>query len=330
MQNKGFTLVEMMVSLFIGAFILAGVMFTFISMKTTSKDTLDIGDLQESGRLAINIMQRDIEQVGFWGTFYEDSFTSANTTSLDNPTSDCYSTVNNGSFPDLSSSSNFRSIYAETASSLLAFNCIASAKTNSDILQLKFLQGERLTVADTVANDSDENYFIAQQEQAEFVRGSQASADININASIWPYSHHIYYIADQTYQMNNTDTTIPVLMRKRLQGDKIVEDTIMEGVENMRFIFGLDTNADGRVDGYRSISDISLSDWENRKRILTVQIFLLVRTIHADNGLTLKNQTYVLGEDSNARTLTFDDDFRRAVFTTTIRLNNVGANLWKM
>ena len=63
MRQAGFTLIEMMISLFIGGLILGGVMFTYIGMKTTTKSTMAIGELQESGRLAINIMQRDIEQV---------------------------------------------------------------------------------------------------------------------------------------------------------------------------------------------------------------------------------------------------------------------------
>ena len=64
MKQKGFTLVEVMISLFIGGLVLGGVMFTYIGMKVTTKDTMTIGELQESGRLAINIMQRDIEQRG--------------------------------------------------------------------------------------------------------------------------------------------------------------------------------------------------------------------------------------------------------------------------
>ena len=52
---------------------------------------------------------------------------------------------------------------------------------------------------------------------------------------------------------------------------------LLEGVENMRFVFGLDTDSDSRVDSYRSIEDMQHSDWENRKSILTVQVFLLVR-----------------------------------------------------
>ena len=72
------------------------------------------------------------------------------------------------------------------------------------------------------------------------------------------------------------------------------------------------------------------TDWENRKGILTVQVFLLIRALEPDPGVKIKNQTYILGEDENKRELKFTDSFRRTVFTTTIRLNNVGSNLWRI
>ncbi|MGY8876204.1 MAG: PilW family protein [Pseudoalteromonas sp.] len=309
MKQKGFTLVEMMISLFIGGLILGGVMFTYIGMKVTTKDTMTIGELQESGRLAINIMQRDIEQIGFWGTYYDDSFTSVNTEALSNPLNDCFEGLNNGSFPDLATASNFRTIYAKVA----------------DIIQLKFLQGDQLTEGET---QTSENYFIAEQERAQFKRGEITGS--SVNASIWPYSHHVYYISEQTYKVNNKNLTVPALMRKRLVGGNITTETIMEGVENMRFVFGLDTNSDNRVDTYRSIKSMEHTDWENRKGILTVQVFLLIRALEPDPGVKIKNQTYILGEDENKRELKFTDSFRRTVFTTTIRLNNVGSNLWRI
>lgn len=332
MKQTGFTLIEMMISLFIGGLILGGVMFTYIGMKVTTKDTMTIGELQESGRLAINIMQRDIEQVGFWGTFYDDSFTVINTSSLSNPTGDCFEGLNNGSFPDLTSSSNFKTLYAKTATSSSELNCVNNPLAGTDILQVKFLQGNQLEVDAAGVNEtqSDENYFIAEQESARFERGVVDPTSININASVWPYSHHSYYISEQTYTVNNKSLTVPALMRKRLVGGSINTETIMEGVENMRFVFGLDTTSDSRVDTYKSINDMNVSDWENRKGILTVQVFLLIRALQPDPGLKIKNQTYVLGEDANSRTLSFSDNFRRTVFTTTIRLNNVGANLWRI
>ncbi|MGO2563550.1 MAG: PilW family protein [Pseudoalteromonas nigrifaciens] len=331
MKQTGFTLIEVMISLFIGGLVLGGVMFTYIGMKVTTKDTMTIGELQESGRLAINIMQRDIEQIGFWGTYYEDSFTAGNTSTLPAPTNDCFECLNNGSFPDLASSSNFRTIYAKTADDTEELNCINDPIKGTDILQLKFLQGNQLTVeAGTNETQINQNYFIAEQEQAQFVRGVVDQSTLNTNATVWPYSHHTYYITEQTYTVNNQSLTVPALMRERLVADEVRAETIMEGVENMRFVFGLDTTNDSRVDTYRSINDMTSTDWENRKGILTVQLFLLIRALQPDPGVKIKNQKYILGEDSDKRELTFTDNYRRTVFTTTIRLNNVGANLWRI
>ena len=331
MKQTGFTLIEVMISLFIGGLVLGGVMFTYIGMKVTTKDTMTIGELQESGRLAINIMQRDIEQIGFWGTYYEDSFTAGNKSTLPAPTNDCFEGLNNGSFPDLASSSNFRTIYAKTADDTEELNCINDPIKGTDILQLKFLQGNQLTVeAGTNETQINQNYFIAEQEQAQFVRGVVDQSTLNTNATVWPYSHHTYYITEQTYTVNNQSLTVPALMRERLVADEVRAETIMEGVENMRFVFGLDTTNDSRVDTYRSINDMTSTDWENRKGILTVQLFLLIRALQPDPGVKIKNQKYILGEDSDKRELTFTDNYRRTVFTTTIRLNNVGANLWRI
>jgi len=331
MKQTGFTLIEVMISLFIGGLVLGGVMLTYIGMKVTTKDTMTIGELQESGRLAINIMQRDIEQIGFWGTYYEDSFTAENTSTLPAPTNDCFEGLNNGSFPDLASSSNFRTIYAKTADGTKELNCINNPIKKTDILQLKFLQGNQLTVeAGTNETQINQNYFIAEQEQAQFVRGVVDQSTLNTNATVWPYSHHTYYITEQTYTVNNQSLTVPALMRERLVADEVRAETIMEGVENMRFVFGLDTTNDSRVDTYRSINDMTSTDWENRKGILTVQLFLLIRALQPDPGVKIKNQKYILGEDSDKRELTFTDNYRRTVFTTTIRLNNVGANLWRI
>ena len=331
MKQQGFTLVEMMVALFIGGLVLGGVMFTYISMKVTTRDTMTIGELQETGRLALNIMQRDIEQIGFWGTYYEDSFSVDNTvidSSASNPAGDCNQGISNNSFPS-TEDSNFRLVYAIESTGGAQLNCIADSNENTDILQVKFLEGLEIDPADTSMNNDDNYYFIAEQEWGEFTRGPANPA--NPNATVWRYRHHVYYIDEQTYQLNGKDLTIPVLMRKRLtpKGGMFTE-TIMEGVENMRFLFGLDTNADARVDTYRDATSMTAANWEDRRAILTVQVFILVRALQPDPGLKQLNQTYTLGEDANQRVLEFNDQFRRALFTTTIRLNNIGASEWRI
>lgn len=334
MKQQGFTLVEMMVALFIGGLVLGGVMFTYISMKVTTRDTMTIGELQETGRLALSIMQRDIEQIGFWGTYYEDSFSvipGGNTVidkSASNPAGDCTQGISNNSFPS-TINSNFRLVYAIESTGGAQLNCIPDSNENTDILQIKFLEGLEIDPADNSKNNDDNYYFIATQNKGEFTRGP-ANPD-NPNATVWRYRHHVYYIDEQTYQLNGKNLTIPVLRRKRLtpKGGMFTE-TIMEGVENMRFLFGLDTNADSRVDTYRDVNNMTAANWEDRRAILTVQVFILVRALQPDASLKQLNQTYTLGEDANQRVLEFNDQFRRALFTTTIRLNNIGVSEWRI
>ena len=194
-RQQGLTLVEVMVSLIVGAVILAGVMFTYIGMKGTTRDTLTIGELQETGRLALDIMTADIAQAGFWGTFYESSFTAANTTVPAAPANDCQSGLNNGSFPD-GSTVEFRYIFAITSAGGAQLNCIDDTIANSDILQVKRLDGQNVAPG---ATNAQRFYFLAAQNRAEF-SDSPAAVLPRPDATLWPYSHHVYYVQEQTFQ----------------------------------------------------------------------------------------------------------------------------------
>ncbi|KAF7774263.1 type IV pilus assembly protein PilW [Pseudoalteromonas citrea] len=326
MKRTGFSILELMISMFIGALILGGVIATYVSMKVTTRDTMAIGEMQETGRLALSILQRDIEQVGFWGTFYDEEFTAANVVSPSNPSGDCFGGINNGSFPD-STPSNFRSIYAEVSDGSNVLGCVSNSVEDTDVLQLKLLEGNPIDVAST-ATDSNRYYFIAEQERASFVTGAGTIALPTVNATVWPYSHHVYFISTEELTINNVTRDIPILRRLRLSTSGMQVETVMEGIEDFRLVFGLDTDADGRVNTYRSTQDMTTSDWENDDGVLTVQIYLLVRALEPDPGLQLNSQTYTLGVDPDRRTHTFADNFRRTVFTTTIRLN--GAMSWSM
>ncbi|NOU50636.1 pilus assembly protein PilW [Pseudoalteromonas sp. JBTF-M23] len=331
MFNKGFSIVELLIALFIGVLILGGVGATYVSMKVTTRDTMVIGEMQETGRLALDILKRDIEQVGFWGTFYEEGFSETNVTMADgiaNPRGDCFGGINNGSFPSIDPT-NFRSVFATLATSSDVLNCISNAKKNTDVVQFKFLEGKQLAKSSDMA--SNRYYFIADQEQAIFTSGVQKTALPTINSTLWPYSHHVYYVTEQEVTIRDQKLMIPVLSRKRLTVDGGMRvEVVMEGVEDIRFVFGLDTDADYRVDSYRSTEDMKASDWERLNGILTVQIFVLVRALEPDPDLSLKNRTYTLGSDPDKRVHNVTDNFRRTVFSTTVRLNNMGTIAWRL
>lgn len=325
-KQYGFTMLELMISLFVGAFILAGVMFTYLGMKVTTSDTMDIGELQESGRLAMDILKRDIELAGFWGNFIltpnNSMLTAANPST---PSPDCFEGNNNGTFPDATNQA-FRVIFATEAESATELNCVTNPLIGSDILQIKRVLGQEVT--DATATNS--TYFMANQQSGRFLRGTGAVITPNGNDKLWEYSHNVYFVQDQSYTLNGKNVVVPTLRRMRLSGGRMISETVMEGVENIRFIFGLDTNGDSRVDTYKTTTQMLASDWEQQTAVVTsVQIFLLVRTLEEDRNNPPQSQTFIMGgEGGEQRSITRSDGFRRKLLTSTVRLVNVGSDKW--
>ncbi len=71
MNNKtyqtGMTLIEIMIALLIGAFLLGGVLQIFINSKQTYRMQENLSRLQENGRFAMEFLARDIRMAGYWG-----------------------------------------------------------------------------------------------------------------------------------------------------------------------------------------------------------------------------------------------------------------------
>ncbi|MEI4548929.1 MULTISPECIES: PilW family protein [Pseudoalteromonas] len=326
-RQFGFTMLELMISLFVGAFILAGVMFTYLGMKVTTADTMDIGELQESGRLAMEVLKRDIELAGFWGNFVETPdaavLTAANPTP---PSPDCFNGVNNSTYPQIGVNEPFKVIFAKEAEGTNELNCVGSPLTGSDIIQIKRVAGQEITGITSTAN----TYFLARVQNARFLKGTGGVVNPGINAKLWEYIHNVYFIQEQNYTLNGQTVNVPTLRRMRLINGEMQVETVMEGVENMRFLFGLDTNNDARVDTYKTSSQMSATDWNQQTAVVTnVQIFLLVRTLSEDRNNPPQSQTFILGgEGENQRTITRNDGFRRKLLTSTVRLINVGSDQW--
>ena len=64
-QPRGFSLIELMVSLVIGLFIVAGIAQVFLGGRAASNLQQRLGDLQENGRFAMYFLQHDIRMAGF-------------------------------------------------------------------------------------------------------------------------------------------------------------------------------------------------------------------------------------------------------------------------
>ena len=109
--------------------------------------------------------------------------------------------------------------------------CIDDAKVGSDVIQFKRAVSNPLTVS------TNDNYFIVSNvSEAEIFTGT--AIPIISNSQLWEYQHRIYYIREEA-QGNNT---VPVLMQGRLT-TQMTFDPIIDGIEMIRFMYGIDTDA---------------------------------------------------------------------------------------
>lgn len=328
MKQAGFTIIEVMVALIVGAFLLGGVMFTYVGMRTTAEETLDIGELQEAGRLAMDVLKQDIEMAGFFGTLNQTPDVTFLTNIPSQPSDDCSDGDNNASFPAASGSA-FRYVFARKVTNASVLNCIDNATVGTDVIQLKGLLGTEMSASSSA---STRYYMLTEVNSGSILKGTGAVIATPGNSRVWEYFHNVYYIADQSFQLNGANVVVPTLMRQRLTANGMAAETIMEGVEHVRFLFGLDIDGDGRVDQYRPSENMSRFDWEQQSStISTVQIFLLARTL-TESRQTAEVQNFTLGGDADGerRDLNFNDRFRRKLFVSTIQLMNSGSDKWSM
>lgn len=66
-KTEGFSLIELMIALVLGVFLIGGVIQVFLSNKTNYRFTEALTRLQENGRFALETMARDIRMAGYFG-----------------------------------------------------------------------------------------------------------------------------------------------------------------------------------------------------------------------------------------------------------------------
>jgi type IV pilus assembly protein PilW len=313
-NQKGLTLVELMIALSVGLLLFAGVLTVFVGMRTTTVETSSYGELQENGRFAVSVLTEDILRQGFWGDFSNSNLRGIPVT-VPAIANDCIGGgINNASLPQ--GLGNFREIWGQTVEPgspdpLGCFGAVANTQTriNSDIIQLKRAISQPIAVANLNADDI---YLYANYDEAKLFSNNVVPPLI-ANGRYWQYQHHVYYVRERTVGNN----TVPVLMQGRLVNRRMNFNPIIDGIEMIRFMYGLDVNDDGNVDSYLNAASVSENAWDDR--ILTIKMFVLARNIRPDRKY-INTNTYQLGD------LAFpvNDNFRRLLFSSTVNLYNNG------
>lgn len=310
--HKGMSLVELMVAMVISLFLSAGIFTMFLMSSSNVTTTGQFNQIQESGRIAFAIMERDLSQLGFMGDLTGTDFIVGVNTTVDAPiaAADCIGAgLNNASLPN-NQPAHFRRLWGyENGVSTQSLACLLNGvRDKTDVLQIKRFIGPSVA-----AGDSNGYYVSATSSQAIFFNNGTPSANLT-NARIWEYQHHVYFI-------DNDANGIPVLSRKTLTENGMGNDEqLVEGIENMRILYGFDNDGDSTPDSYMPAASVTSLMWDNEgfQRLVALKMYLLIRSVQPDNSYTNDVQ-YQLGDKViNAP----NDNFRRKVMSTTIVLEN--------
>ncbi|WP_421351575.1 PilW family protein [Aeromonas veronii] len=322
MSSRGFTLVEWLVAMLLGLFLLAGVFTVFVMSRSSSEDAFDQSELQENGRLAIRLISQDIKWAGFFGAYTGQSTQvgpslTLSAGSIVPASSDCLDERSVGSLP--SNAGPIRGLWVSrvsTTKGLVGFACILAADrvANSDVISIKRLVGRPIPASEGL--DTNRFYMATNSQEARVIKGSETRPLFGANneSQIWEYQHYIYYLSQED--------GIPVLRKRYLTvngGSALIGGAMAEGVEHMVLMYGVDDSLipDGRIDRYMSTDQMTTQRW-NEGRVLGARLFLLIRAAR-ESSRYKNNNSYQLG---NITVNGGGDGYRRLLLESSIALRN--------
>jgi type IV pilus assembly protein PilW len=348
-KQKGLSLVELMIAIMLGLILLTGVMQVFLSSKNVYSSQQALSRIQETGRMAMEFISRDIRMAGFMGCASRgESFKITNM--LSSPTSVTY---------------NFNESirgYEHPGFPVASSKITQTIKNNTDVIAVRYAEGTGVYV--TKNNDGSRLFVNNSGEarqctsgtslsglcasdilvvtdcekanvfQASEVRAGTGTPDDQVNIlhaqgtnpgnaiaawggnadkpNTFSVGSQVLVAKSNIYFIANGVSGFPSLW----QSSNGANLELLEGVEDMHITYGIDTEAtpDFIPNEYKLAKDVT-----NWKQVVAVRIELLVSSL--EDGVTGDHQVYTFPSDANATTTA--TDFRlRQIFTNTIALRN--------
>lgn len=342
-RQRGLTLIEFMISMTIGLFMVA-IIASLIASQSANRAEVDrSGRMIENGRYSVKTIADELPMAGYWGELSAAPADLPIAAPMPDP---CVLTLANQT---LLSQLHVQG-YNDPAPADLP-SCISQHQPGTDILVLR--HADPVTSTLETAGVPDMAKLVAGQlylQTGVSAGGSNFSgilglgtADAVANGNLFPLKKkdkvtratvrrvvvRIFYVARCSVESGgNCDAgdggnPIPTLkMRELTAAGWSTPVTIAEGIENMQVEYGLDTDNDGTPNGDDVASVPTPDDWKN---VMTVKLHLLARSLEPSPGYQ-DQKTYKLGASAPFTPASGPQKaFKRHVFVQSARLVNPGA-----
>ncbi len=325
-SQTGYSLIELMVSITIGSFLILGAAFAFEEARKTYTTNDNVARLYEQAQYVTSLIDEDIRLANFWGLHNRrsavrgdlgDPVPGTTVVSIDN---DCLSS---GWALDLS-----QVLHGTDSDDTPDWgaDCILNNKAATADLPVPDTLVVRRAGSEPVDATEDGSVYIRSNESPrstifEGTGSSGLSTEFSASDLTYDFISHGYFV-----QQENTDD-IPRLMRAALVdgGDtpQVEIQEVMQGVEDLQVQFGIDYDRAGTpnygiIDRYVDPDSpyLALPD----TRVLSVRYWLLLQSEREEAGYT-NSQSYQYANLDTAYQP--DDSFRRLLVSKTVQIRNL-------
>jgi type IV pilus assembly protein PilW len=332
--QAGLTLIEFMISIALGMIVVAALAM-LIGNQSSARSEIDrAGRLIENGRYAITAIVEDAQMAGYWG---EITAAPAVPASVPDPCSATLANIQAAMGLHVQG-------YDSSVFSTTTLTCTPNWKSGTDVFVVRRADPDSSDVLTGGATDLAKltNGQMYLQTGLASATGTVFSSVVAAGASASNATTftlvkkdgsiaaprkllvHIYYVATCDVCTGSSADTIPTLKRAELgaAGGATVMGTpvtIAEGVENLQFDYGLDSDGDGAPDGTDgSSATFSLTDWSN---VMSARIYLLARSTETSQGFT-DGKTYTMGSAGTISPSAGTTAYARHLFVQSVRLVN--------
>lgn len=333
-RNLGFSLVELMVALAIGVFLIAGAISVFAKTRDLYRTNETVARLQESARYSMSVIETDLRMASYWGLHTRADVISnirSPGEALPDEIPASLAGVINGCGQMWALDLNR---YVEGADGAYGLTCPEFAATTAG--DRVVLGADQLTIrrASSVRyDDPDDPTSPALAGSGDRIKlvSSRSRGTIYLDPAAPPPGYtpplsesrdlivRSYYV-DQRSGLVAPGRAVPSLRRKTLTGNgaapEIRDEEISPGIEDLQVEVGVDANFDGIPEVFLPLGDPGISP---DNAAVALRVWLLARAENPEQGYT---DTRGIPAYANRAATVPNDKFRRLLVSKTIYLRN--------
>lgn len=282
--QRGMSLIELMIAMVVSLVLMAGVGTVYVSSKRNYQARDQLSLMDESARVALDALSKHLEHAGY-------------ATPEKLPMGDYL--IKPG---DVSGNSLASGACADGNSNIVASSSLRDTADNDDDSTTDY--GDTTGIAFIADDELFRDCANAGNDTASRDwSGCRAGTAASVTGAL---AYNSFFV-----DTDNSGVANLYCGTSRMGG----KSAVVPGIENIQFMYGVDTNLDGSVDKYVNATSVGAGEWQ---RIISIKVGLLVRSLEPVLP-TAEAKSYQVLDVA----LTRNDRFQRSVYTAVVHLRNV-------